>query len=37
MVEARAVPRLEGQAFQALPPAMQVATLSIDDLVVAER
>jgi hypothetical protein len=28
--------RLEREALEALPPPMQMATLSIDDLVVAE-
>jgi len=36
VVEARAMPRLERQAFEALASAMQMATLSVDDLVVAE-
>jgi hypothetical protein len=36
VVEARAVPRLERQTVEALAAPMQMATLSIDDRIVAE-
>jgi hypothetical protein len=36
-IEARAVPRLEWQTLEALPSPVQMATLTVDDRVVAER
>jgi hypothetical protein len=36
-VESRASPRLEWQALKTLPPPVQMATLAVDEWVVAER